>query len=196
MAISLEPQTQNGIIIWKPSTLILHLLWAWQFMLACAGEVFLLFGIKSIEQDIAGSSHHPSPIWLWVFFILTLLLVITVIAEICLYANAQLSSNLYFALQTVKLLYAVLVFGLFLAFSSIPGKAYFRQFVVGILIYWPPWLLSFTIATLIQLTPPPDTKQKAAQNVEAPSERAPLLPSQIPSPRHPSQRVAVQRYPS
>jgi hypothetical protein len=65
-----------------------------------------------------------------------LLLVITIIAEICLYANAQLSPNLYLALQTVKLFYAVLVFGLFLAFSSITGKEYFWQFVVGMVVYW------------------------------------------------------------
>jgi hypothetical protein len=61
MAISLEPQTQNGIMIWRPSTLLLHLLWFWQFLLACTGEVFLLFGIRFIEQDIAGSNHNPSP---------------------------------------------------------------------------------------------------------------------------------------
>jgi len=124
-------------------------------------------------------------------------LVIIIIAEICLYANAQLSPNLYLCLQTGKLLYSILVFGLFLAFSSIPGKEYFWQFVVGIALYWPPWLLSFSTAVLIKLARRPDLKQKSAENnAEAPSERALLLPHQIPSPRLPSQRVAVQRYPN
>jgi hypothetical protein len=64
-----------------------------------------------------------------------LLLVITIIAEICLFANAELSPNLFLALQTTKLFYAALVFALFLAFSSIVGKEYFWQFVVGLALY-------------------------------------------------------------
>jgi hypothetical protein len=65
----------------------------------------------------------------------TLVLAILIIAEICLYANEQLSPNFYLALQTGKLVYAALVFGLFVAFWHIP-KEYFWRFILGAVVYW------------------------------------------------------------
>jgi hypothetical protein len=53
-----------------------------------------------------------------VLFIVTGLLAVLVIAEICLYANSTLSPNLYLGLQTGKLAYATLIFVLLLAFSN------------------------------------------------------------------------------
>jgi hypothetical protein len=143
-------------MLWTPTTLLLHLLWSWQFVLACAGEVALLYGISYIVSNVLGSEpkspgYIPSPSptinllnsllipinrWLWVFFALTLLLAIVIIAEICLYANAGLSPNLYLGLQTAKLLYAAVTFGLFLAFSSIPTNEYLWRFILGIFVYW------------------------------------------------------------
>jgi hypothetical protein len=52
-----------------------------------------------------------------VLFIVTGLLAVLVIAEICLYANSTLSPNLYLGLQTGKLAYATLIFVL-LPFSN------------------------------------------------------------------------------
>jgi hypothetical protein len=51
---------------------------------------------------------------------------------------------------------------------------------------------------MIKLTEKKLVKEEANgnENAETSPERAPLLPAQIPSPRLPSQRIAVQRYPS
>jgi hypothetical protein len=56
-----------------------------------------------------------------VLFVVTGLLAVLVIVEICLYANSNLSPNLYLGLQTGKLAYATLIFVLFLAFSNMPS---------------------------------------------------------------------------
>ena len=61
MAITLHPQTQNGIMVWTPTTLLLHLLWAWQFALYCAGEVFLLFAI-AMASDLGWSEDRGVPL--------------------------------------------------------------------------------------------------------------------------------------
>jgi hypothetical protein len=109
---------------------------------------------------------------------------------------------LYLGLQTLKLVYATVIFVLFVVFFS--HSAYFldlKRFVFGIVVFCPPWFITFFLAIFIYLTTPSSVNQKSAEsiengNVEAATERAPLLPTQIPSPRLPSQRIAVQRYPS
>jgi hypothetical protein len=62
----------------------------------------------------------------------------------------------------------------------------------------PPWILTFFLAVLIKLTENKSAKEEIIGNgnPETSPERARLLPAQIPSPRLPSQRLAVQRYPS
>ncbi|PMD39241.1 hypothetical protein L207DRAFT_584621 [Hyaloscypha variabilis F] len=222
MALTLRPQTQNGIMVWTPSTLLLHLLWSWQFALFCAGEVLLFFAIAT-ASGLGWAEDHAVPAWAWIIFFVTLLLIITVIAEICAFANDILSPLLYLGLQTLKLVYATVIFVLFVVFFS--HSAYFldlKRFVFGIVVFWyafsyylsfmnigagilkiysPPWFITFFLAIFIYLTTPSSVNQKSAEsiengNVEAATERAPLLPTQIPSPRLPSQRIAVQRYPS
>jgi hypothetical protein len=69
-------------------------------------------------------------------FAVTGLLAVLVIAEICLYANAQLSPNLYLGLQTGKLAYATLIFILFLIFSNMPDSKYVGHFLVEIVVFW------------------------------------------------------------
>jgi hypothetical protein len=59
MPLSLYPQTQNGIMLWTPTTILLHALWFWQFLLSCAGEVILLFAIAMSSQDLWGAPRHP-----------------------------------------------------------------------------------------------------------------------------------------
>jgi hypothetical protein len=62
----------------------------------------------------------------------------------------------------------------------------------------PPWILTFVLAVLIKLTEKKPAKEEltGGENAENSPERAPLLPAHIPSPKLPSQRLAVQRYPS
>lgn len=61
-----------------------------------------------------------------------------------------------------------------------------------------PWILTFVLAVLIKLTEKNSVKEEVtgSENAENSPERAPLLPAQIPGPKLPSQRMAVQRYPS
>jgi hypothetical protein len=56
MPLSLYPLTQNGIMRWTPTTILLHALWSWQFLLSCA---VLLFVISMSPQDLWGAPRHP-----------------------------------------------------------------------------------------------------------------------------------------
>ncbi|KAE9372432.1 hypothetical protein N431DRAFT_558270 [Stipitochalara longipes BDJ] len=202
MILTLHPRTQNGILIWTPTTLLLHLLWAWQFALFCAGEVLLFFAIAT-ATGLGWAKDERVPAWAWIIFVITLILVITVMVEICLYANDDLSPVLYLGFQSLKLVYATVIFILFLVFfSHSPDTLDLKRLAFGIVVFCPPWFMTFFLAIFICLTTPsPTVAQKAAEsiengNIERAAERTPLLPSQIPSPTLPSQRLAVQRYPS
>ncbi|KAH8786438.1 hypothetical protein F5882DRAFT_403765 [Hyaloscypha sp. PMI_1271] len=198
MSLSLHPRTQNGIMQWTPTTLLLHLLWGWQFALCCAGEVVLLLAIGGATTAIGGAKRPVAPARAWLLFIATGFSAVLVLGEVCLFANDQLTPILFLAFQTGKLAYAVLVFILFLVFSTMPEMEYLRHFVLEIVVFCPPWILTFFLAVLIQVAAQAPVKQEAIGNGDAETapERAPLLPAQIPSPRLPSQRIAVQRYPS
>jgi len=63
MALTLRPQTQNGIMVWTPSTLLLHLLWSWQFALFCAGEVLLFFAIAT-ASGLGWAEDHAVPAYI------------------------------------------------------------------------------------------------------------------------------------
>jgi hypothetical protein len=64
------------------------------------------------------------------------MLAVLVVAEICLYANAQLPPNLYLGLQIGKLAYATLMFILFLVYSNMPDSKYKGHFTVEIMVFW------------------------------------------------------------
>lgn len=196
MPLSLHPRTQNGIMKWTPTTLLLHLLWGWQFALCCAGEVVLLLAIGGATTAIGGATRPVA--WAWLLFIATAFSAVLVLGEVCLFANDQLTPIIFLGFQTGKLAYAVLVFILFLVFSTMHETEYLWHFVLGVAVFCPPWILTFFLAVLIQVAAQTPVKQEAIGNgdAEIAPERAPLLPAQIPSPRLPSQRIAVQRYPS
>ncbi|PMD14409.1 hypothetical protein NA56DRAFT_650982 [Hyaloscypha hepaticicola] len=188
-------------MLWTPTTILLHALWCWQFALSCAAEVLLLMAIATSYQNLWGAGREVPPTWAWVLFAVNGLLAVLVVAEICLYANSNLSPNLYLGLQTGKLAYATLIFVLFLAFSNMPKTDGLRdlfQEIIGILVFYTPWILNFVLAVLIKLTEKNSVKEEVtgSENAENSPERAPLLPAQIPGPKLPSQRMAVQRYPS
>jgi len=46
---------------WTPTTLLLHLLWGWQFALCCAGEVVLLLAIGGATTAIGGAKRPVAP---------------------------------------------------------------------------------------------------------------------------------------
>lgn len=181
---------------WTPTTLLLHLLWGWQFALCCAGEVVLLLAIGGATTAIGGATRPVA--WAWLLFIATAFSAVLVLGEVCLFANDQLTPIIFLGFQTGKLAYAVLVFILFLVFSTMHETEYLWHFVLGVAVFCPPWILTFFLAVLIQVAAQTPVKQEAIGNgdAEIAPERAPLLPAQIPSPRLPSQRIAVQRYPS
>ncbi|PMD57551.1 uncharacterized protein K444DRAFT_631742 [Hyaloscypha bicolor E] len=199
---------------WTPTTLLLHLLWGWQFALCCAGEVVLLLAIGGATTAIGGATrpvayfscvlflYEPNSdikhSWAWLLFIATAFSAVLVLGEVCLFANDQLTPIIFLGFQTGKLAYAVLVFILFLVFSTMHETEYLWHFVLGVAVFCPPWILTFFLAVLIQVAAQTPVKQEAIGNgdAEIAPERAPLLPAQIPSPRLPSQRIAVQRYPS
>ena len=63
-------------------------------------------------------------------------LAILIIGEICLYANAQLSPNLYLGLQIGCLLYATVFLGLYCAFWGLPKDVEVWKIGMAIVVYW------------------------------------------------------------
>lgn len=61
MPLLLQPRTENGIMLWTPTTILLHALWSWQFALSCAAEVLLLMAIATSYQDLWGAKHEVPP---------------------------------------------------------------------------------------------------------------------------------------
>ena len=154
MPLSLHPRTQNGIMQWTPTTLLLHLLWGWQFALCCAGEVVLLLAIGGATTAIGGAKRPVAPAyfsyvlflyepnsdikhsWAWLLFIATAFSAVLVLGEVCLFANDQLTPIIFLGFQTGKLAYAVLVFILFLVFSTMREMEYLWHFVLEIVVFW------------------------------------------------------------
>jgi hypothetical protein len=61
MPLLLQPRTENGIMRWTPTTILLHALWSWQFALSCAAEVLLLMAIATSYQDLWGARREVPP---------------------------------------------------------------------------------------------------------------------------------------
>ena len=72
--------------------------------------------------------------WLWILFALTGFFAILVVVEICLYANAQLSSTLYLSFQSLKLADAIVLFLLFLAYADTPVKKIWGHWILGVVV--------------------------------------------------------------
>jgi len=156
---------------WTRDALILHFWWGWQFVIACLIEGATMFWIGYSDSDsgsqslgvmapyrylyqiFSSFSRYISSLELkciltnysvrWLFFTLTLVLVITVVGEICAYANEELSPNQYLLLQIGKLSYVSLVFGLVvgvlhpsLDHETHRGHGLTWEVTMGIFLFW------------------------------------------------------------
>lgn len=107
MNLSLTPRTQHGVLVWTPTTLLLHLLWGWQFALSCALQAYLFFTL-ALSGLLTDTPTFLT--YIYIFFFLNILLILAIIAEICLYANALLTPNIYLSTQIGKLVYVGVFF--------------------------------------------------------------------------------------
>lgn len=85
-----------------------------------------------LNEPISDIKHSRA----WLLFIATGFSAVLVLGEVCLFANDQLTPILFLAFQTGKLAYAVLVFILFLVFSTMSEMEYLRHFVLDIVVFW------------------------------------------------------------
>jgi hypothetical protein len=102
-------------------TVVIPIIWALQFIVAClmfsgSGEGWLLhpdatqYSVLSTSSPSKMNANFCTRIC---YCTLSFLLLVTVITEICLFANDCLSLNTYLSLQIGKMVYISVVFGIY-----------------------------------------------------------------------------------
>ncbi|KAL2065743.1 hypothetical protein VTL71DRAFT_3413 [Oculimacula yallundae] len=201
MGFTLRPQHRNGLMRWDVNALILHFFWGWQFILACAMELFFTMCVITLGDNHL-THDNIEIISAYTFFTLTLTLVIVLLTEICFFANSHLEVNKWLILQIVKFVYAATVFG-FYAYMFAGCKDYIENctsmFVwrgnwVDVRRTWivlggfcrPPWITGLVLGSIMKLQ---DRKMSTKDFVVEEEVRRPLLPRAISS----AERRAVYR---
>lgn len=121
----------DRLVLWDRFGLILHFLWAWQFALGCLIELALITSIAL--EGLAGAPIHDTTYLAsrylgtmldtdlamnrvrWVFVVLTFFLIITIVVQICIFANDCLCTNTYLWIQAVNVAYVTALYGIFAA---------------------------------------------------------------------------------
>jgi hypothetical protein len=115
---------------WNYTAVILHAIWVWQFVVACLMEFVGLITVM-FSGLAEGRPPHPNAILyfelsipspsrtntnfrirIW-YCALSFLLVVTIITEVCLFANERLSPNTFLSLQIGKMVYISVTFGIY-----------------------------------------------------------------------------------
>ncbi|KAG4437088.1 hypothetical protein IFR05_007422 [Cadophora sp. M221] len=109
MSLTLHPRQRDGLMRWERDALILHFFWGWQFIVACGMEL-LIFG-EILGSQFSADYKNREMRYYYTFFWLIVILLITIVAEICLFANEHLEVNKWLALQIFKLAFAATAFG-------------------------------------------------------------------------------------
>ncbi|KAG4424547.1 hypothetical protein IFR04_002257 [Cadophora malorum] len=140
----------------------------------------------------------------YTFFILTLVILVAILAEICLFANSHLGVNKWLVLQIFKLAFAATVFGIYVGCAGRPGQGSHRrgsctpqlgnwrtweevrEMLGGLVGFWTPWIAGLVCGILAKFQ---DGKQRKEELVVEEEVRRPLLPRRI----SPSERRAVYR---
>ncbi|KAK0112272.1 hypothetical protein ONS96_001520 [Cadophora gregata f. sp. sojae] len=200
MAFTLHPHQRDGLMRWERDALILHFVWSWQFIVCCCMEVIIMAEImgSTISADY---KNREMRLW-YAFFVLTLIILITIVAEICLFANSHLEVNKWLGLQIFKVAFAATAFGIYVGCAGSPGpgdhrvciphlgswrtQEQRRETIGGLVGFWTPWIAGLVCGITAKLQ---DGRQRKEDFVVEEEARRPLLPRRISA----GERRAVYR---
>ncbi|PVH74040.1 hypothetical protein DL98DRAFT_40513 [Cadophora sp. DSE1049] len=163
----------------------------------------LIMGEIMGSQFSADYKNREMRPW-YTFFILTLITLITILAEICLFANEHLEVNKWLVLQIFKLAFAATAFGIYVGCAGIPGLGVHRRgtctpqlgswrtweerrdMLGGLVGFWTPWIAGLVCGVVAKAQ---HGKQKKEDFVVEEEVRRPLLPRRVSA----GERRAVYR---